>query len=179
MTCSQVLVISPESRCRVSRAASHAAGDVSRMVFSESGFHWFRRGITLILIVICNLILLGALWVSGLDLDFVLTNAELYDPQEGHCLRAAWAAVSGTEGLVRVCSEWLDTTDPTGQVHSLRAGEPLAVDGEGNLYYENARKAEPRLLGLMIVAAAVIYLGMRSKRRLLTWYETRLPRHER
>lgn len=149
------------------------------MVFSESGFHWFRRGITLVLIVICNLMLLGALWVSGLDLDFVLTNAELYDPQGGHCVRVAWAEVSGTEGLVRVCSEWLDTTDPTGQVHSLRAGEPLAVDGEGNLYYENARKAEPRLLGLMIFVAAVIYLGTWSKRCLLTWYEARLQRHER
>ena len=52
------------------------------------------------------------------------------------------------------------------------------MDGEGNLYYENARKAEPRLLGLMIVVAAVIYLGMRSKRYLLTWYEMRLQRHE-
>ena len=59
------------------------------MIFSESGFHWFRRGITLVLIVICNLILLSALWVSGLDLDFVLTNAELYDPQGGHCVRVA------------------------------------------------------------------------------------------
>ena len=32
------------------------------MIFSESGFHWFRRGVTLVLIVTCNLILLGALW---------------------------------------------------------------------------------------------------------------------
>lgn len=149
------------------------------MTFSESGFHWFRRGITLVLIVTCNLILLGALWVSGLDLDFVLTNAELYDPRGGHCVRVAWAEVSGTEGLVRVCSEWLDVTDPTGQVHSLRPGEPLAVDGEGNLYYENARKAEPLLLGLMIFAAVVICLGTWSKRCLLTWYEMRLQRHER
>lgn len=148
------------------------------MFFSESGFRWFRRGITLALILTCNVILLGALWVSGLDLDFILTNAELYDPQMGDCVRVAWAEVSGMEGLIRVCSEWLDTTDPTGQVHSLRAGEPLAMDGDGNLYYENARNAEPRLLGLMIFVAAVIYLGMWAKRFLLTWYEMRLRRQD-
>ena len=117
------------------------------MTFSESGFRWFRRWITLSLIVVCNLVLLGALWVSGLDLDFVLTNSELYDPKLGHCVGVAWAEVSGVEGPVRVCSEWLDTTDPTGRVHSLQAGEPLAMSVEGNLYYENARNADHWVLG--------------------------------
>ena len=47
------------------------------MTFSRFGFRWFRHGVTLGLIVVCNVVLLGALWVSGLDLDFVLTNSEL------------------------------------------------------------------------------------------------------
>ena len=149
------------------------------MTFSESGFRWFRRGITLGLIVVCNLVLLAALWVSGLDLDFVLTNSELYDPKLGHCVGVAWTEVSGVKGPVRVCSEWLDTTDPTGRVHTLRAGEPLAMSTEGNLYYENARNADHRVLGLLLFTVAVIYLGMRTKRVLLTWYETRLRQNER
>ena len=148
------------------------------MTFSESGFRWFRHGVTLSLIVVCNLVLLTALWVSGLDLDFVLTNSELYDPKAGHCVGVAWAEVAGVEGPVRVCSEWLDTTDPTGRIHTLRPGEPLAMSGEGNLYYSNARDAEHWVLGLLLFTAAVIYLGMLTKRVLLTWYETRLRRQE-
>lgn len=144
------------------------------MTFSESGFRWFRHGVTLSLIVVCNLVLLTALWVSGLDLDFVLTNSELYDPKAGHCVGVAWVDVAGVEGPIRVCSEWLDTTDPTGRVHTLQPGEPLAMSGEGNLYYANARDAEHWVLGLLLFTVAVIYLGMRTKRGLLTWYEARL-----
>ena len=148
------------------------------MTFSKSGFRWFRHGVTLSLIVVCNMVLLAALWVSGLDLDFVLTNSELYDPKAGHCVGVAWADVSGVEGPVRVCSEWLDTTDPTGRIHSLRAGEPLAMSVDGNLYYENARNADNWVLGLLLFTVAVIYLGMRTKRGLLIWYETRLREQE-
>ena len=148
------------------------------MTFSESGFRWFRRGVTLGLILVCNLVLLGALWVSGLDLDFVLTNSDLYDPKLGYCVRVAWTEVSGVEGPMRVCSEWLDTTDPTGQVHSLRAGEPLAMGVHGNLYYENARYADRWVLGLTLFTVAVIYLGTWTKRVLLTWYATRLRKND-
>ncbi len=149
------------------------------MIFSETGFRWFRRGITLLLIVVCHLALLGALWVSGLDLlDGVLTDAALYDRRTGHCLRVDWAEVSGVKGPIRVCSEWLDVTDPTGRVHVLKEGEPLAMGVDGNLYYENAGNADRRLLGLVIFAGAVIWLGMRTKRRLLTWYEMRLRTYD-
>ncbi len=148
------------------------------MIFSEAGFPWFRRGITLVLIVVCNLALLGALWVSGLNLDDVLTNAALYDPQAGPCLRVAWVDVAGVKDPIRVCSEWLDVADQTGLVHALKEGEPLAMSVDGNLYYTNAGHADRLLLGLLIFAGAVIYLGMRTKRRLLTWYETHLRENQ-
>lgn len=148
------------------------------MTFSESGLRWFRHGVTLGLIVVCNVVLLWALWVSGLDLDFVLTNSELYDPKAGHCVGVAWADVAGVEEPVRVCSEWLDTTDPTGRIHTLQPGEPLAMSDDGNLYYENARNADNSVLGLLLFCVAVIYLGMWTKRVLLTWYETRLRQQE-
>ena len=148
------------------------------MTFSESGFRWFRHGVTLGLIVVCNVVLLWALWISGLDLDFVLTNSELYDPKAGHCVGVAWADVAGVEGPVRVCSEWLDTTDPTGRIHTLQPGEPLAMSDDGNLYYENARNADNSVLGLLLFCVAVICLGMWTKRVLLTWYETRLRKQE-
>jgi len=144
------------------------------MIFSESKFRWFSFGITLVLIIACNALLLWGLWASGLDLDFVLTNAELYDPASGHCVAVIWTKVSGVERPIQVCSEWLDVTDPTGQVHKLRKNEPLAIGVDGNLYYPNARKSDHQLLGLLAFAVVVIFLGMRVKRFLIDWYQLRL-----
>ena len=144
------------------------------MIFSESRFRWFSFWITLVLVIVCNALLLGGLWVSGLDLDFLLTNAELYDPANSHCVRVEWKKILGMDSPVQVCSEWLDTTDPTGQVHKLRRNEPLAMGSDGNLYYPNARKADHQLLGLLVFTAAVIFAGMWVKRFLINWYQLRL-----
>ena len=144
------------------------------MIFSESRFRWFSLAVTLLLIIVCNSLLLGGLWASGLDLDFVLTNSDLYDPSHGHCVGVAMTKVSGVDSPIQVCSEWLDTTDPTGQVHQLRENEPLAMGRDGNLYYTNARNAETQLLGLVFFAVVVIFSGVRLKRFLLNWYQHRL-----
>ena len=148
------------------------------MVFSEYRLRWFSLGITLGLIIVCNSLLLGGLWVSGLDLDFVLTNSELYDPTSGHCVRVMRKKVLGMNAPVQVCSEWLDIADPTGQVHKLRKNEPLAMGSDGNLYYPNARKADHQLLGLLVFTAAVIFAGMWVKRFLINWYQLRLHASE-
>ncbi len=149
-------------------------GHPSPMTFSESRFRWFSFWITLILILVCNGLLLGGLWASGLDLDFVLTNSDLYDPSSGHCVGVQFLKVAGIERPIQVCSEWLDTTDPTGTVHKLRANEPLAMGADGNLYYPNARNADHQILGLLGFTVVVIFAGMRLKRFLLNWYQLRL-----
>lgn len=149
------------------------------MIFSESRFRWFSFGVTFLLIIVCNSMLLGGLWASGLDLDFVLTNSELYDPKSGHCVGVVVTNVSGVDSPIQVCSKWLDTTDPTGQVHTLRENEPLSMDANGNLYYLNARKGDHQLLGLLAFTIVVIACGARLKRLLITWYWRRLhPRSQ-
>jgi hypothetical protein len=144
------------------------------MKFSEARFRWFRVGITLVLITVCNGLLLGGLWASGLDLDFVMTNSELYDASSGHCVGISLVKVTGVEGPIQVCSEWLDTNDPTGRVHKLRTNEPLAMGEDGNLYYPNARNEDYHLLGLLAFFVVVMASGMGMKRFLLTWYQRRL-----
>jgi len=94
---------------------------------SETRFRWFAGAVTRSLILGCNALLLGALWASGLNLEFLLSPSDLYDPQKGHCVRVDSIGVKDVVGLIRVCSEWLDTTDPTGRVHSLRIDEPLTL----------------------------------------------------
>ena len=144
------------------------------MIFSEARFRWFRVGITLILIIVCNGVLLGGLWASGLDLDFVLTNAELYDPASGHCVGISVMKVSGVNTPIQVCTEWLDTNDPTGKVHTIRTNEPLAMGEDGNLYYPNARNEDYHMLGLLAFVVVVVGSGVGVKRYLLTWYQRRL-----
>ncbi|RMH07452.1 MAG: hypothetical protein D6704_05090 [Nitrospirae bacterium] len=144
----------------------------------ESRLRWFNAVITLVLIVLCNAILLGGLWLSGINLDFVLSEADLYNPAQGYCVGVAWTNVIGVDGPIKVCSEWLDTTDPTGQVHTLRRDEPLVMDADGNLYYERARNADFQLLLLIGFVILVLGSGMWVKRALLGWYRARLYESE-
>ena len=153
-------------------------GVYSKRMFWESRMGWFTSGVTLFLIVVCNALLMGGLWVSGVDLEFVLAKSDLYDPQNGHCVRVVWAQVRGVDGLIQVCSEWLDTTDLTGKVHLLRLDEPLAMGEDGNLYYERLRETDYRLLGLILYTIVVIVSGMCMKHRLIGWYRSRFYRPE-
>ena len=116
---------------------------------------WFRRGVTLSLILVCNVVLLGALWLSGLDLDFVLTNSELYDPESGHCVGCGMGRGGrGREdrsGCVR--NGWIRPI-PTGRVHTLRSGEPLAMStATGICIMKTPEDADHRALGLLLFAA--------------------------
>ena len=145
----------------------------------ETRLRWFTGGITLFLILACNALMLGALWASGLDLEFVLSKSDLYDPLKAHCVRVGLATINGVDGPIQVCSEWLDTTDPTGRVHTLRTDEPLAMDENGNLYYERLRRTDYRLLALVFFSIVVIASGVGIKHRLIGWYRARLQRSER
>lgn len=140
----------------------------------ETRLRWFAGVVTVLLTIVCNAMLLGGLWASGLDLEFLLSQSDLYDPLKGHCVGVESASVKGVDGPIRVCSEWLDTTDPTGQVHTLRPDEPLAMGDDGNLYYERVRQTDYRLLGLLVFSVAVIVSGACLKRLLVRWYRTRL-----
>ncbi|MEC4673089.1 MAG: hypothetical protein VST68_02755 [Nitrospirota bacterium] len=144
----------------------------------ETRLRCFTFGVTAFLIIACNALLLGGLWASGLDLDFVLSKSDLYNPSQGHCVRVAWADVTGVDGPIQVCSEWLDTTDPTGQVHTLRTEEPLAMGKDGNLYYERRRQTDYRLLGLVVFSILVIVSGARMKQCFIGWYRDRLQQSE-
>ncbi len=134
----------------------------------------FTLMITVVLIVVCNALLFLGLWVSGVDLESALAKPELFDPANGHCVGVQWEKVTGAEGLVKVCSEWLDFSDISGQTHSLAPGKALAMDADGNLYFPGQDKENYRLIALMIFAIVVIVLGMWIKRQLIAKYQVYL-----
>jgi hypothetical protein len=135
---------------------------------------WFNRLVTGGLIVVCNGLLLAGLWVSGIDLEVALSKPELYDPQNGHCLRVAWSKVDGVEGLVKVCTEWLDFSDLSGQTHTLARDKPLAMGADGNLYFAGQTHENYRLIGLVVFAIVVMVTGMWIKRFLIGRYHSYL-----
>ena len=143
---------------------SEPSPQVKRFTYLVTGF----------LIIVCNGLLLLGLWVSGIDLDMVLSKPQLYDPANGHCVGVKWEKVAGAEGLVKVCSEWLDFSDISGHTHSLPEGKSLAMGADGNLYFPGQAAENYRLIALMIFAIVVMAAGMWMKGVLIAKYRVYL-----
>lgn len=134
----------------------------------------FTLVVTGALIIGCNALILGGLWVSGVDLETVLSKPELYDPANGHCVRVIWAKIEGAEGLVKVCAEWLDFSDISGETHVLPEGKTLTMGPDGNLHFSGDAADNYRLIALMIFAIVVMASGMWMKRVLIAKYHAHL-----
>ena len=130
----------------------------------------FTLFVTGALILGCNALLLAGLWVSGVDLETALSKPELYDPANGHCVRVMWSKIAGADGLVKVCTEWLDFSDISGETHVLPEGRPLAMGPDGNLYFSGHAANNYRLIALMIFAIVVMASGMWIKGALVAKY---------
>jgi hypothetical protein len=130
--------------------------------------------VTILLIIVCNALLLGGLWMSGVDLDIALSTQEFYDPKNGHCVRVAFANVEGIDRPIQICTEWLDLSDPSGNTHHLREGLGLAMGADGHLYYQARRGEIFRLIALVMFVILVIGSGMWAKRYLISRYQLQL-----
>jgi hypothetical protein len=134
----------------------------------------FTLVVTVALIIGCNALLLTGLWVSGIDLEMALSKPELYDPANGHCVRVMWSKVVGAEGLIKVCTEWLDFSDVSGDTHVLPQGKILAMGPDGNLYFSGQDTDNYRLIALIIFVIVVMLSGMWMKRVLIAKYHDHL-----
>ena len=140
---------------------------------------WFSRLVTIGLIVACNALLLAGWWISGVDLEVALSKPDLYDPQNGHCVGVAWSKVDGVDGLMKVCTEWLDFSDISGKTHMLPEGTRLAMGADGNLYFPGKSSDNFRLIGLLIFVIVILVCGMWIKQFLIGRYHRRLQAPDR
>jgi hypothetical protein len=145
-----------------------------KAVSQSTKLRWFSSGVTIFLIIICNALLLGGLWISGVDLDIALTKPELYDPTNGYCIRVGFAEVAGVNGPIQVCTEWLELSDPSGNTHHIREGRGLAMGADGNLYYQAHQEDQFRLIALVMFVIGVIGSGMWAKGYLISRYQVQL-----
>ncbi|WP_447968716.1 hypothetical protein [Nitrospira sp. M1] len=137
---------------------------------------WFTRGVTVVLILVCNGLMVLGWWMSGLNLNVALSKPEIYDVSSHYCVKVKWMEVVGVDRPMKVCTEWLDLADPSGNTHTIREGHALTVGVNGALHYEEQRNEDYRLIGLVLFVMVVIGAGMWAKRYLIARYASRLQR---
>jgi len=137
---------------------------------------WFSRVVTVVLILVCNGLLVFGWWVSGLNLDVALSKPEIYDVNSHYCVKVTFMEVVGVDRPMKVCTEWLDLADPSGNTHTIREGQALTVGVNGTLHYEEQRNEDYRLIGLVLFVMLVIGIGMWVKQYAIAQYASRLER---
>ena len=135
----------------------------------------FARVVSLAMIVLCNTIVFVGLWASGINLDELVATPDVFDSKQDICLRLAWQPVAGTADPIRICSEWINLSDPSGKTHELQGEIKFRQGPDGGQYYvDQGEHADYRLLLLVLAVVAVIAFGLLTKWYLVGWYRLRL-----
>ncbi len=134
----------------------------------------FSLAVSLVLVVLCNAVLLSGFALSGINLDDLVTTPDVFNAKQDVCLRLAWQSVPGATEPVRLCSEWLNLSDPSGKTHSLQPNTKLKQGLDGHYYVDQGIQADYRLLMLILFVIAVIIGGVRAKWFLVNRYRLRL-----
>jgi hypothetical protein len=138
----------------------------------------FSLVVSLVLMVVCNAILLGGLALSGINLDDLVKTPDLFNAKQDVCLRIFWQLLPGANEPVRLCSEWLHLSNPSGKPHALQSGITLKKGLDGRYYVDQGVEADYRLLMLMLFVAAIIIGGVRVKWFFVNRYRLRLDSTE-
>jgi len=134
----------------------------------------FAIRLTIGFIIAANALFLSALWVSGLDLDQVFGERDLFDPVRDVCLRMAWYRPQGEQDPVRLCKEWINLKDSSGKVHKFEKDAAITKGTDGKFYVHPANPGDGRIIALLIFVIAMIAAGMWAQRVLIARYRSRL-----
>ena len=134
----------------------------------------YTRVITIVLIVLCNGIFLLGIWASGVNLDELVKTQDQFNPQDDVCLRLSWQRLAGSAEPIRLCSEWINLSDPTGSSHVLDKNTKVRQGSDGRYYVDPGIQADYRLVGFVGFVAAVITFGMLTRRYLVKRYRLQL-----
>ena len=70
-----------------------------------------------VMIAACNLLILLGVWISGVNPDALFTEPDHFNQSRDVCLRHSWHKVAGVQEPVRLCYEWINLSDPSGNTH--------------------------------------------------------------
>ena len=134
----------------------------------------FTFVVSLAMMILCNAIVLVGLWASGINLDELATTPDVFNSKQDICLRLGWKSVAGAADPVRLCSEWINLSDPSGKTHQIQREIKLRQGPDGQYYADRGIHADYRLLILMLFVVAVIAFGLMAKWYLVGRYRQRL-----
>ena len=149
----------------------HALSDDQRRA---SKVRRFTIGVSLAIMILCNAIVLIGLWASGINLDELAATPDVFNSKQDICLRLGWKSVAGATDPVRLCSEWINLSDPSGKTHQIQREIKLRQGPDGQYYVDRGVRADYRLLILMLFVVAVIAFGLVAKWYLVSRYRLRL-----
>jgi len=158
---------------------SHPVADVPIMAMSgevsrNARIRRFSLRVTWALIVLCNVVFLVGIWVSGVNLDELVKTPDLFNPTSDICLRLTWQQLTGTPDPARLCSEWINLSDPTGKPHLLDREMTVRQGADGRYYFDRGIQADYRLMAFVGFVAAVIMSGLLIRRYLVSRYRLQL-----
>lgn len=153
-----------EDVTRVSVEAEQRASRVRR----------FGVAVSIALIVICNAILLLGVRASGVNLDELVRTPEFFNAKQDICLKLTWQKVTGASEPMRLCSEWINLSDPSGKPHQLQGELKVRQGADGQFYVDHGIRADYRLLGVALFVVVVIVMGIAVKRYLVRRYRLHL-----
>lgn len=136
----------------------------------------FTLGVTVVLILVCNGVFLFGMRVSGVNLDELVKTPDLFNPQSDICLRLTWQRLAGAPDPVRLCSEWINLSDPSGKPHQLDRDTKVKQGPDGHYYVDRGVQADYRLMGFVGFVAAVLIAGLVIRRYLVSRYRLQLER---
>lgn len=130
--------------------------------------------VTLALILLCNAVILLGVRASGINLDNLFHAPDHFSPSRDVCLRYSWHKVSGVQQPVRLCYEWINFSDPTGNTHTFQDDTDIVLGADGKLHYAQGERLDSRLLLLLAFAGAVLAAGMALLKFFIARYRVRL-----
>ncbi len=150
------------------------AGPVPEAEHRDSEVRRYASRVTITIIVLCNTVLLLGLWTSGIDLDRLIRTPDVFDPKKDVCLRVGWHKVRGVDKPIRLCSEWINLSDRSGQTHTFQRDTSVVEGADGRLYFDHGPQVDYRIVVLGIFFLVIISAGIMSNRYLIARYRARL-----
>jgi hypothetical protein len=133
--------------------------------------------VTIGMMVLCNAIFLGGMWLTGIRFEQLVRIPDIFNPLQDICLRFTWHQVEGDDQPVRLCSEWILLSDPSGETHTLQKETEVVKGGDGRLYFDYGTQVDYRVFVFGAFVIAIIIFGIWLKRYLIRRYRMHLQQH--
>jgi hypothetical protein len=130
--------------------------------------------VTVGMMVLCNVIFLGGMWLTGVKLEQLIRIPDIFNPRQDVCLRFTWHRVEGDDQPVRLCSEWIILSDPSGETHTFQKETEVVKGGDGKLYFNYGSRVDYRVFAFGGFVVAIIIFGIWLKRHLIRRYRMHL-----